>query len=100
MGDTMTAQVIKLDRKKQRIDLSVKALTEKQEKASMAREDQPDEYMPTAMELALRRAMKNEPPSEDYDDRRRSDRAARRARKEEREREDIFERTLKHHRGG
>jgi transcriptional accessory protein Tex/SPT6 len=98
VGDVVSAQIIKLDKRKKRIDLSVKAMSEKEEVVS--RQDlreEPQEDLPTAMELALRRAMGTDAPY----DRKKSDRERdqRRSRKHERDREDIYERTLRNHRG-
>lgn len=96
MGDTVTAQIIKLDKRKKRIDLSVKAMTEKEEVASRQElRDEPQEALPTAMELALRRAMGGD---EDKSSKRERERGERRARKYEREREDFYDRTLRGHR--
>jgi small subunit ribosomal protein S1 len=98
MGDTVTAQIIKLDKRKKRIDLSVKAMTEKEEVASRQElRDEPQEALPTAMELALRRAM-NTDDEFDRGSKRERDRGERRARKYEREREDFYDRTLRGHR--
>jgi small subunit ribosomal protein S1 len=101
MGDTLTAQIIKIDRKKKRIDLSVKALTEQEEKqaARAVREEQQDEVVPTAMELAMRLAMKSE--EEDFGKRskkgRKDDRRDRRRGNDDYE--EIFDRTIRGHRG-
>jgi transcriptional accessory protein Tex/SPT6 len=96
MGDVVTAQIIKLDKRKKRIDLSVKAMTEREEVASRQEiRDEPQEDLPTAMELALRRAMGNDGGF----DRNKRDRDQRRSRKYDRDREDIYERTLRNHRG-
>jgi predicted RNA-binding protein with RPS1 domain len=98
MGDTVTAQIIKLDKRKKRIDLSVKAMTEKEEVASRQElRDEPQEALPTAMELALRRAM-NTDDEFDRSSKRERERGERRARKYEREREDFYDRTLRGHR--
>jgi predicted RNA-binding protein with RPS1 domain len=106
VGDNVTAQIIKLDRKKKRIDLSVKALSEREEKAAakaVRDEQMQDEKLPTAMELALRRAMQGEDsgytPSSGRKGRDYFERGERRARKQETEREELFERTIKGHRG-
>jgi predicted RNA-binding protein with RPS1 domain len=102
MGDTLTAQIIKIDRKKKRIDLSVKALSEQEERqaARAMREEQQEEAVPTAMELALRLAMKQD--DDDF-----GKRGAKKGRKEDRrdrrrdrdDYEDIFDRTIRGHRG-
>lgn len=98
VGDVVTAQIIKIDKRKKRIDLSVKAMTEKEEVVSRQDlRDEPQEDLPTAMELALRRAMGNEAG---FDRNKRDrERDERRSRKYERDREDIYERTLRNHRG-
>jgi predicted RNA-binding protein with RPS1 domain len=98
VGDTVTAQIIKIDRRKKRIDLSVKALTEKEEVATRQEmRDEPQEELPTAMELALRRAMDGDGSHERS--KRDRDRDERRSRKYDRDRDDIYERTLRNHRG-
>lgn len=98
MGQEVTAQIIKLDRKKKRIDLSVKALSQQEEKqaAKFAREEQQDEYVPTAMELALRSAMKSDDEFKRSSSKR--DRRDDRRERRERDREDFFERTIRGHR--
>ncbi|MCC6803542.1 MAG: S1 RNA-binding domain-containing protein [Anaerolineae bacterium] len=102
VGDEVKAQVIKVNRKKRRIDLSLKALeTPTEVLKKEAAEAEPEEYQPTAMELALRRAM--EANGEEYtppakSSRKRDRRGDRRDRQRE-QMEDIFERTLRNHRG-
>jgi small subunit ribosomal protein S1 len=98
MGQEVTAQIIKLDRKKKRIDLSVKALSQQEEKqaAKFAREEQQEEYVPTAMELALRSAMKSDDEFKRGSSKR--DRRDDRRERRERDREDFFERTIRGHR--
>jgi predicted RNA-binding protein with RPS1 domain len=60
VGDEVKAKVIKVNRKKRQIDLSIKALEEEQIRETVAVADEgEDENMPTAMELALRRAMQD-----------------------------------------
>ncbi len=54
VGQEVNAQIIKLNRKKKRIDMSLKAL---EEPIRMPVEPEDNEPLPTAMELALRRAM-------------------------------------------
>jgi ribosomal protein S1 len=53
VGDQVQARIMKINRKKRQIDMSVKAA----EAPVVIEEDTPDEAVPTAMELALRRAM-------------------------------------------
>jgi ribosomal protein S1 len=107
VGQEVKAQVIKVNRKKRRIDLSLKALeqaelqTAKAEaKAAAAAEE--EEYVPTAMETALRRAMEANgqtyEPAPKSASRKRDHRGAKRERQRE-QMEDIFERTLRNHRG-
>lgn len=94
VGDQVNARVIKVNRKKKRIDMSLKAM---EEPVQMPQEEEEDTYIPTAMELALRRAMQGE--GDDGDDRPR--RGSKRDRRDEkarraREMDDIMERTLRH----
>lgn len=100
VGDEVKAQIIKVNRKKRRIDLSLKALEEPVEVPKVPEEE--EEYQPTAMELALRRAM--EANGETYTPPAKPARSKRDRRENRRERqrdqmEDIFERTLRNHRG-
>ncbi len=102
VGEEVRAQIIKVNRKKRRIDLSLKALEAPTESvAKAAAEPEEEEYTPTAMELALRRAM--EANGQTYTPARTTGRKRdRRSEKRERQRdqmEDIFERTLRSHRG-
>jgi len=90
VGESVTARIIKLDRRKKRIDLSLKAITEKV--AVPEPEEEETEHLPTAMELALRRAMQNGDPEKA----RIAQKRARRSRKDD-EMEDIISRTLKSH---
>ncbi len=102
VGDEVKAQVIKVNRKKRRIDLSLKALEAPPEPVKVP-EDETDERVPTAMELALRRAM--EANGQTYEapktNSRKRDRRSSDKRERQREQmEDIFERTLRNsHRG-
>ena len=100
VGDEVQAKIIKVNRKKHRIDLSLKAMEE-----PVVVEQDPDEpevEQPTAMELALRRAM--EANGETYEPAPKNSRSKRERRGNKREQqrdqmEDIFERTLRNHRG-
>ncbi len=60
IGDEVRVKVIKVNRKRRQIDLSIKALEEQQQREVMQEISDTDneEDVPTAMELALRRAMK------------------------------------------
>jgi ribosomal protein S1 len=103
VGDEVKAQIIKVNRKKRRIDLSLKALevaeTQAAKAAVAAEATEEEEYVPTAMEMALRRAMEANgqtftPPKSG---RKRDHRTEKRERQRE-QMEDIFERTLRSHR--
>lgn len=103
VGDEVKAQVIKVNRKKRRIDLSLKALetpVEVLKKEAVA--DEPEEHQPTAMELALRRAMEANGQTYEPKQPSRGSKRDRRGDRRDRQREqmeDIFERTLRNHRG-
>jgi len=86
LGQEVEAKVISVDRKKRRIDLSMKALED------LTPEEEDIEERPlTAMELALRQAMKGG-KEELAEDRRRKKNKGERA-----EMEDVFERTRRQH---
>lgn len=90
VGSEVNVRVIKMNRRKRQIDLSMK-----EDLAVPQEAMEPDEEMPTAMALALRRAMDGqEDDDEDFRPRRgRRDRE----RGSHRDREDIFNRTLRNH---
>ena len=95
VGDEVRARIIKLNRKQKRIDLSLKAMEEPAEKPQVPQEEA-DENLPTAMELALRRAMEaNGQPMPERSGKRNQKRDRRERR--QRDLEDIFERTLRSH---
>jgi small subunit ribosomal protein S1 len=91
VGDSVNAQIIKLNRKKRRIDMSLKAL---EEPVQVPREPEDDEHVPTAMELALRAAMEGKGGKAQADER--GDKRGKQD-KRAREMDDIVSRTLKHH---
>lgn len=94
VGDDVNARVIKLNRKQKRIDLSLKEQEERVEKIQIP--DEPEEVLPTAMELAIRSAMEaNGQPLPERSGKRnkKGDRRDRR----QTDLEDIFERTLRSH---
>jgi len=109
VGDEVQVQVLGYSKRKRRIDLSVKALLEKpdvQESVASVidykQEAQPEEFdteeedLPTAMEIALRRAMGDEFPASQKRSHSRKDRS-RRQRGSEKERarqEELLNRTL------
>jgi ribosomal protein S1 len=88
VGDEIQARIIKINRKKRQIDMSVKAAEAPVETVA----DEPDENLPTAMELALRRAMSGGESEEGA--RPKSGKHDKRS-KLAKEREDILERTLR-----
>jgi ribosomal protein S1 len=97
IGDEVQAKIIKVNRKKRQIDLSIKALEEAQvrEAAASVNEAEGDEDVPTAMELALRRAL-NESQDEGAaaaED----DKKQRNSRKKKEQLQDVLSRTLKKH---
>jgi len=94
IDDEIEVKVIGVNRRKKQIDLSVRALEAPVTRVAEQAED--TEEMPTAMEVALRRAMEDsgmEMPA------RASNKGKRRNKKNRRrnEREDIFARTLQQH---
>ena len=89
IGDEVEARVLKVNRGKRQIDLSMKA--DEQAGAVDVFDDEDEEELPTAMEVALRRAMERTAASE-AGDQRRKPRAKRRAYQE-----DIIARTLRDH---
>ncbi len=112
MGDEVTAQVIKINRGKKRIDLSIKKLEERDNAKAVAEVAQDDAEMMTAMEIAMRRAMqpgdiplpdKSERPSKRErtpPKKRDSGAGGRRGRgRGDDDMEEIFERTLRNHKG-
>jgi small subunit ribosomal protein S1 len=100
VGDEVQARIIKVNRKKHRIDMSLKAMEEPVEIPVEPEEAEVEQ--PTAMEVALRRAM--EANGETYEPAPKTGRSKRERRGNKREQqrdqmEDIFERTLRNHRG-
>lgn len=95
VGDEVEVQVIGSSRRKRRIDLSMKALMEKPQDTSVATtrdieelDDEPED-MPTAMEIAMRRAMSKHEGSNGKDSKKARDK------KKKQTQEDILSRTLK-----
>ncbi len=96
VGDELEVKVIGINRRKRQIDLSVRALEEPARK-QQEQEEEVVEEMPTAMELALRRAMEDSgmefPERGHGKNKRRTKKSRRNA-----DREEIFARTLQQHR--
>lgn len=94
LGDTIEAKVIGVNRKKKQIDLSVRALEQATARA-VVEEYEAEESLPSAMEIALRRAMEAsdvELPLSRKEQKRRGKRKDR-----SREQDDIVSRTLRMH---
>jgi len=103
VGDEVTAEVIKVDPRKRRIDLSIKALEQQEEKVRVkearqsVKEDaeENNEPVPSAMALALQRAMAESgmplPEKRSKKNNRKHDRHERK----KQDMEDIYERTLR-----
>ncbi len=92
MGDQVQARVIKINRKKRQIDLSMKSL--EAEEAVIPEEE--TEAVPTAMELALRRAMAG---ADTAPDTRRAKPKAKYSKRSS-EQDEILARTLREHSSG
>jgi ribosomal protein S1 len=91
IGQEVTGRVLKIDRKKRQIDMSLKTV---QEKIEMPKEEAAEDDSLTTMAMAFRRAMGNENiPLPDKPNTKREKRQRR-----EREQDEIIERTLRHHR--
>jgi small subunit ribosomal protein S1 len=93
LGDDIQVKVIGVNRRKKQIDLSVRQLEDETHKVEESQEE--EEALPTAMELALRRAMEDsgmELPERISKTKKREKKGKRRT-----EREDIFARTLQQH---
>lgn len=91
VGQEVNVRVIKVNRKKRQIDLSMKQPKETYDVSAL---DEEEEDLPTAMALAFRRAMQQD-STETHEDRKvsRNSKTA----KHIREQEDIIARTLRHH---
>lgn len=89
VGEEVEARVLKINRKKRQIDLTMKEAAP--EPVVMDDDDEANEAVPTAMELALRRAM----AAQGDDSPKAAEAKARKARKASQEQEDIFSRTLR-----
>ncbi len=96
VGDEVQVKVIKVNAKKKQIDLSIKAL---EEPVHVAQDDGESEDIPTAMELALRRAMQGTEMAEEYEathSKAKQPRRDKRADKQHRQQqEEILSRTLR-----
>jgi len=86
VGDEVEVRVIKLNRRKRQIDLSMKSSVEEIEEIL-----EPSESIPTAMEIALRRAQK-QAEEDRKDENRKEDR-----KRYSEQQDDIISRTLRNH---
>lgn len=87
VGDKVKVRVLKVNKKKRQIDLSMKSPEERVESIQMY--DEPEEELPTAMALALRKAM-----GQNEDDDRAGSRRGKQA-KRHKQQDDILARTLR-----
>ena len=87
VGDEVEARILKINRKKRQIDLTMKAVEPEVEMIP----DEEEEEVPTAMELALRRAM------EQADDETPAQARERDKKKIRQQQDDIMSRTLRNH---
>lgn len=99
VGDRVQARVIKVNRKKRQIDLSMKAL--EVEEVADSGDEESEDSVPTAMELALRRAMAaaNAGGTARRGKEAKS-KASKYASKHAREQDEIIARTLREHSSG
>lgn len=98
IGDEVQVQVIDFNKKKRRIDLSRKVLLDSPDAIieEEVLEDEGEEVvLPTAMEIALRRAMSQSEPSEKPGTQKTGGQSQKRSRKTREKQEDILSRTLK-----
>jgi small subunit ribosomal protein S1 len=96
VGDEVQVKVIKVNSKKKQIDLSIKAL----EEPVPAISNEPEEKVPTAMELALRRAMQGTEMAVEFEAARKASKQPRREKragndKRRQQQEEILSRTLR-----
>lgn len=89
VGDKVEARVIKVNRKKRQIDLSLREPTPTLDSQSF--DDEPEEQLPTAMELAFRKAQGNSRGNDKANNPRNNKRKTRD------EQDDILSRTLRQH---
>jgi small subunit ribosomal protein S1 len=95
VGDTVEARVLKINRKKRQIDLTMKSQPEPVPQEAFEPEDSAE--IPTAMELALRNAMGDDEQDNRSRNRRNKDRDRERRDRRSQEQEDIIARTLRGH---
>lgn len=92
VGDEVQVKVLSVNPRKRQIDLSIKALTDPTPtRVEQIEDDEPEEAVVTAMELALREAMKGTDLESEMPRKRGK---GRRSKKNRRQQEDILSRTL------
>lgn len=91
VGDEIQVKVIKVNPKKKQIDLSVKAL---EAKIEIPKEEEKDEKVPTAMELALRSAMRGTDMGDEFEAAKASKRRDKNKNKNRQQQDEIIARTL------
>lgn len=104
VGDEVQVEVLDFNRRKRRIDLSIKNLQEKPEDTSTVIEEpsivEDDDFeeeleeVPTAMEVALRRAMGDEPVDAAIEGQKKRNRKKDRKQKRQQAQDDLLNRTL------
>lgn len=93
IGDEIQVKVIKVNARKKQIDLSMKAL----EEPIVMPDDESDEPMPTAMELALRRAMQGTDMGASFEEARKQQKRQKKAERGDKRRQEqdaLLNRTL------
>jgi small subunit ribosomal protein S1 len=110
IGDEVQVQVLNFSKRKRRIDLSMKALMDRpeaeykpvQQDYDEIIEDEEEDYgeLPTAMEIALRRAMGDDLQEMEEESRKGNNQGGRKQRRQNkrRSREEIYSRTLQYER--
>lgn len=92
VGEELEVRIVELDKRRGRIDLSIKGIHAEMETA--AEQNAPEEDPPTLMEIALREAMGDDLPWPT----RKGSRKKRQRRSRQREQDEIISRTLETHR--
>jgi small subunit ribosomal protein S1 len=91
-GQEVQVRVLKVNKRKRQIDLSMKTAEEEEE--LIIEEEEEEEALPTAMELAFRKAQERQQGDSDDDT---EEKAKRKSHKRSEQQDDIIARTLRHH---
>jgi small subunit ribosomal protein S1 len=94
VGDEVKVKIIAVNPRKRQIDLSIKALQEPAAAANAYIEDEEEERMPTAMELALRQAMEGTSMEDELPQRKSGRKRGKKRKTQRAKQEDILARTL------